>query len=108
MASGVELLRMLEPAVRPGQVPSAARPVSQPIESRPFDQLLDEAQEITSAEPIDPEVAGNVEVTTQPTRDLLPLGRVELIENASLRQLMAQTGEPGQVETGPDHTASAD
>ncbi len=100
MASGSELLRMLEPAVRPGGLPSPARPVSRPIESQRFDQLLDQARQVRSAEPTDPGTGVPVEATARPALGLLPLGRVNWIENASLRQGLGSPSHAIRTPTG--------
>lgn len=43
MAYEAELLRRLEPAVRPAGAPAPNRPPTAPIEQQSFDQLLDDA-----------------------------------------------------------------
>ncbi|WP_428386545.1 hypothetical protein [Mucisphaera sp.] len=74
------LLRLLEPAVRPVQSPASPAPTSSStFESRPFDDLLAEA---TQAQQPDAEAA------TQKTPAQNLLGALANTENASVRQLM--------------------
>lgn len=76
-----QLLRMLEPAVRPGGTSQVApdRASPAPFEDRPFDQLLQEAQKQATQE----DEAGSSRPTTSP---LVELADITRIENASLRQ----------------------
>ena len=106
MADSAALLRLLEPAVRPAGLPSAERPVSQPIESQSFDQLLAQVQDIrankrtyddlkiheqeSSTGHIDSLEAARENQNTS-TR-LLRLGGALEIENASLRQRLPSYG----------------
>ena len=87
MASGLDLLRMLEPAVRPIGTP--ARPVqpTAPIEQRPFDQLLAEAQR-TQGDP-----AADIDNVEPPSASpLAALSGVSHIENGSLRTVLQSAG----------------
>ena len=100
MGTGIDLLRMLEPLVRPGGVgaPTGAKPTV-PIEARSFDSLLDEARQLAAAGDgaVPPQglAAGSPEAGAEPaaaTRALTPLtglGQVDRIENGSLRDLLA-------------------
>jgi len=44
MAGEAELLRMLEPAVRPAGTPAHPAPARSPVEQQPFDELLRQAE----------------------------------------------------------------
>ena len=89
MADGVQLLRLLEPVVRPdgriGQV-RAAKDTALPIEARSFDSLLQEVRTMAT-DGIDQPQHG--EATLADPGLLKPLGRVEKIENASLLRIVA-------------------
>jgi len=93
MSNQVDLLRMLEPVVRPGHVSGSNRPVNTPIEQRDFESLLAEANgrkpdgEEESSERV--EVAGTRDEPDGPLRELRQVG---LIENESLRQLLSAAG----------------
>jgi len=83
VTQGTDLLRMLEPAVRPGNVPASQAQVRQPIEGRSFESLLDEAQQMDGSEPADT----NAGEKASPPKGAGPLGglsQVDRIENASL------------------------
>ncbi len=91
MSAGSQLLRMLEPAVRPAGLPGpVARPISKPIESQSFETLLDQARQTESpqaANESDPKAAANEQSTVPPeAKAALPEGFN--IENASLLKLM--------------------
>lgn len=95
---GIEsnLLRSLEPIVRPD---GASRPRlentdparNQPFEARGFDSLLEEAQQ--AAQPLDETVGGEPTTADEPTKrpgttPPSPFTGVDRIENASLRLLV--------------------
>ena len=92
MSNGAELLRMLEPAVRPvAQPTSGVKP--QPdasFENKSFEALLrdaaadnpSDAPGVPSAEPADSQ--------QPPPTPLGPLSDLSAVSNASLRQLIAQ------------------
>ncbi len=103
------LLRMLEPAVRPTGLPTggAVKPSAQPFESRSFESLLQDAQRppvqataqqdaaTAPASPTDmprqdASALSPVAEATSRTQVLGPLSGLGTIENATLRQLMAQ------------------
>ena len=88
MSNAIELLRMLEPAVRPGGIPGPARTGSEPIESRSFDSLLEEAKAAaTSGESLE-------KANTPPTADpLKSLAGVDLIDNAALLRLIGSRND---------------
>jgi len=94
MGNESELLRMLEPAVRPGGLPGPGRPGRVPIESRDFDSLLQEAQQMNAQqEGIADEQEGSAEGVQESVKEthgglIGRLGQVGLIENESLRSLI--------------------
>ena len=90
------LLRLLEPAVRPGNAPAANRTARPPVEARDFDSLLAEAQEGQS-----PEEAESASDAKSPNR-ASPLDALGRIENASVAQLMGRVGGAGATKT-PGH-----
>ena len=87
MSTGVELLRLLEPTVRPGGLQGPKSAPTEPIESRSFESLLEEAKATaatTTTESMN-------ETTTKPSRQNDPLGalaRVDLIDNAALLRII--------------------
>lgn len=87
-----DLLRMLEPAVRPGGLTASPRPTSRPIEDKDFESLLAEATAGRTAESQPPP-------QDQPARGpdpLRSLAGTDRIENASLRQLVAGAATPAR------------
>lgn len=99
MSNGGDLLRLLMPAVSPVPgVPGtptrdAPGPGAQPIESRSFESLLEEANRIEVQQPIDGAAKSDKspEPDSQPSahRALAGLSGIESIQNASLRQIVA-------------------
>ena len=96
MADGAQLLRLLDPIVRPdgrmGQV-RAPQDTALPIESRSFDSLLQEARAMATDgfNGLHPGEVGDVhsgEATPKEPGLLKPLGQVERIENASLLRIV--------------------
>ena len=96
MSHGGDLLRLLMPAVSPiPGVPGrdAPKPGEQPIESRSFESLLEEANRIEVQQPTD----GAAETNKSPEPDsrsevhraLAGLSGIESIHNASLRRIVA-------------------
>jgi len=102
------LLRMLEPAVRPdgrsAKVSGAAQQgaESAPFEARPFDQLLQEAKQ---GGPI--EAAAADSSTATPPRALASLGDMTHIENASLRQQLEARAN-GSLPAAGSHASTSD
>lgn len=98
MSDSAQLLRMLEPAVRPVDVSrgGASRPGAEPFESRSFEALLGEARDgggMDATGPRQDAAAGEkVAEATGKVDALGPLSGLGTIENATLRQLMAQHG----------------
>jgi len=90
------LLRMLEPAVRPtGPAPAAAgKKPAQPFEHRSFESLLSQAQQ-AGTDPVsqlpgqDAQASIRVAEATTRTDTLGPLSGLGTVENATLRQIMA-------------------
>ena len=100
MGTATDLLRMLEPAVRPAGIPGASRPApSIPIESESFESLLDKAHAISAAEatPEAEAIAGDPEQDDK-AKDRVGAGRaghlglLNRIDNSSLRVLLAGDG----------------
>lgn len=101
MGSGLDLLRLLEPAVRPdgavGSGRSAGQPFASPIEQQSFEQLLDQASVMEGTVN---KTTNMGEQTTAPVTALSPLNdlsRVDRIENASLRSLFGVQATPPAV-----------
>lgn len=97
MGNGTDLLRMLEPAVRPVAPVSSSgssqrlRPDVTPIESRSFDELLDQARRMTATAPeggADEQGGGAVGELRGRVGAMADLVRVDRIENDSLRMLI--------------------
>ena len=99
------LLQMLEPAVRPVNAPKGAptRSSQPPFESRSFESLLHEAQQ-TGTNPVlsksgqDAPAGPQVAEATKPVDVLGPLSGLGTIENAALRQMMAQQAAPASAK----------
>ncbi len=91
MSHEAQLLRMLEPAVRPGNLPAPTRPATPPVEQRDFETLLQEATAQVSG--TNDEGAPDAGRTPKDSPDpLAPLGTLGRIENQSLRQLLSAHG----------------
>lgn len=83
MSNGVDLLRLLEPAVRPGGLAGGKALPTQPIESRSFESLLEEAKAAGL-----PQQAVNEPNRASAVDPLKPLARVDLIDNAALLRMI--------------------
>ncbi|MEX0776171.1 MAG: hypothetical protein WD042_10730 [Phycisphaeraceae bacterium] len=88
--NAVQLLRMLEPAVRPGGLPGPARTPSTLIEDRSFDSILDEVRAMNQPEQ---DTSGSQAAASPGPEHKAPglvqlLGGVDRIENASLRTIV--------------------
>ena len=93
---GLFLLRMLEPPVRPDGVFSPAPPPTPPIESRGFDAILAEAQEITGSGE-----AGGEKVAKSGIDALQVLAQLDRVQNGTVRAWMAKReGATGQADGG--------
>ncbi len=93
MTTANELLRLLNPAVRPvGLGAPTARAAPKPFEQQGFDELLAElSQAPASAEPRED---GTAVATTSSATPRIPILDLTRIENASLRDLIAQRASP--------------
>lgn len=99
MSISAHLLRMLEPTVRPGNLPAPnSASSSTPLESQSFEQLLAGAQE-NLAEGLDVQGSQEIENSAEATqvskaaeqKRILPeLTGLDRIENASLRLIFEQ------------------
>lgn len=87
MADSMQLLRLLEPVVRPdgyGQS-QTARPETLPLEARSFESLLDQAARASQ----DASQAGDVEAADGVSaKSPGPLAQLDQVDNVSLRALM--------------------
>ena len=93
------LLQLLEPAVRPGN-PSATGGIQQgkpAFEDRSFDDLLSEAKTTATQTATSTTQAGEAEPT--PPAQFFALGGLGQIENAALRNVLAQSHGSGS-DTG--------
>lgn len=93
MSHGGDLLRLLMPAVSPVPTRDAPRPGAQPIESRSFESLLEEANRVEVQPPAGeaPKTEASPGRDSQPPahRALAGLSGIESIQNASLRRIVA-------------------
>ncbi len=90
MGNESELLRMLEPAVRPAGLPGPAKQPHTPIESRSFESLLDEAKQINA---VQDQAADDTQSAPPPQQTLrtgliAQLAQLDRIENGTLRGLI--------------------
>lgn len=94
---GHMLLRMLEPAVRPGGVDGPARAPVRPFEQQSFEELL--SQRMTPMDEDGPGMKAGAEAESSRDRHaqspLSQLGQMGQIENASLRDLIVRHTQPG-------------
>ncbi|MEM6551915.1 MAG: hypothetical protein AAF750_07285 [Planctomycetota bacterium] len=99
MSDPGQLLRMLEPAVRPVATPptgTSAKPVNTPFESQSFDQLLQQAG-TNPSNTSNTEQAPPTTEAAKPTNTFQPLSGIDRIENQSLRDLIANpTHQPNK------------
>lgn len=91
MGQQIDLLRLLEPTVRPGNVPGVSRGPVAPFEFRSFESLLDEAQR-QPAESASSEVQSVQSAETAPPQQsmLQRLAGPGAVQNAALRDLLAK------------------
>ena len=87
MGTSLDLLKMLEPAVRPvGPAPTRSAGTA-PLETRSFESLLEEAQAAAA-----PETAQGVDASAEPkgkkVDPLAALGGLDRIENESLLRIV--------------------
>ncbi|MEM1211526.1 MAG: hypothetical protein AAGI68_04430 [Planctomycetota bacterium] len=98
MSDPGQLLRMLEPAVRPVSLPttgSPPKPANTPFESQSFDQLLQQATNPSTADKPAATASPDPATTADPPQPVpvstfQPLSGIDRIENQSLRNLIAQ------------------
>ncbi|NBC11130.1 MAG: hypothetical protein GVY24_05255 [Planctomycetes bacterium] len=107
MSDSAQLLRMLEPAVRPVPQRGADKPraTAEPFESRSFESLLGEAQRTNGeGRHVGPgqDASADQAVAEATPKDtaLGPLTGLGTIENATLRQLIAQHHDSRRTDTG--------
>lgn len=117
MSNSLDLLRMLEPAVRPGGAGApAGAPQRVPFEEQSFESLLQEMQGVSGERGTTPGMAGTAGIrgadeslsaepdeTTggagTPRVNLLsPLSDLDAISNASLRDLITRNHQTGLAE----------
>ena len=86
MSNSGDLLRMLEPTVRPVASPgtgAASQPAPTTFESQSFEQLLDIAQQ--AQDPMNPTAETPESSAPDP---LASLSRIDAVSNASLRRIL--------------------
>ena len=87
MAQPADLLRLLEPAVRPVSQPPRPTPTAAaPFELQNFEDLLSEAR--FSLDPADP-APGEAPATERPPDPLAALADLSRVENPALREMLA-------------------
>lgn len=87
MGTSVDLLRMLEPAVRPtGPAPSRTADTL-PLEARSFESLLEEARSAAEPEPTS-ETRATDQTKATKSDPLAALGGLDRIENESLLRMV--------------------
>jgi len=89
---GHMLLKMLEPAIRPGPMGGSDRPARLPVEQQSFEELLSQRMTpVIEADDTDASAAdGKAASASKGSGPLGQLARVDQIENASLRDLIAR------------------
>ena len=105
MGTSNDLLRMLEPAIRPvpTQAFGGAQDGPQTFENKTFDQLLGEARMIAGEAG---EASGGQGAEEEVADSLSPLARIDLVENAGLRALLAShTDQSGQQQEQESRSA---
>lgn len=91
MGKELDFLRMLEPLVRPGNLPApSGSKASEPVESQSFESLLEQAKSNTSTSD-NSNVVGTTTSDTNTRCDtgLSALSGIDKIENSTLRELIA-------------------
>lgn len=101
MSNGAELLRLLEPAVRPVDSSSSKRCEKPPIESRDFESLLAEAQQ-TETKPVAEPTSEAKPMAAIEQRLLSQLSSVDQIANPDLLALLTRPGATGKQSTRTD------
>jgi hypothetical protein len=94
MGQRIDLLRLLEPTVRPGNVPGVVRGPVAPFEFRSFESLLEEAQRQPAESASGDVQAGQsalIGSTAPPQQSMLQrLAGPGAVQNAALRDLLAR------------------
>jgi hypothetical protein len=88
----LNLLRLLEPAVRPGGLAGPGKTPREPIEQRSFESLLEEAGEPEPDDTTEKDGMDEAMASAQPKKSQGLLGQLaqfDRIENPSLRRLIA-------------------
>ena len=95
MNDGANLLRLLEPVVRPGNVPSPSCREHPPIESRDFESLLSEAQQNENVDSTN--TTGGTAPAKAPDSQLLgKLSSVDQIANPDLLSILTRSAASGE------------
>ncbi len=96
--NAMELLRLLEPAVRPAGLPAPSQARAKlPLEQQDFQTLLANVQQRDSAVGTTAEAPAVAEpAQTAGVNSTRLLAGFDLIDNASLRQLVAQRGKEAE------------
>ena len=90
MSNSAALLRLLEPAVRPGGLPGASKPVSPPLEARDFESLLAEATAVDGLGETNGNRPAKDSTGSNVMSDMVrKLAQFDRIDNAALRNLVA-------------------
>ena len=94
MSNAAELLRMLEPTVRPDGIAGAGRAAQTPppIEAQSFDAVLRQAQAMADDQEPVSDVPGEDASTEQSLR-FARLSGIDRIDNAALRGLIARAAQ---------------
>jgi hypothetical protein len=91
MSNSADLLRMLEPVVRPVGAPAPGRSTQRlPLEEKSFEALLAEAQQQDTIGDADEQGVDESEARRPKTNLLSPLSALDAIDNASLRALVGR------------------
>lgn len=98
MGKDIDLLRLLEPVVRPGNLPAPSRAAAAPVEEQSFAILLEGARERASTRAGSAQEAiaapSNSHESAAPSfNPLAILAGPDRIENSALRSLLAQHRE---------------
>ena len=102
MTDSTQLLRMLEPALRPAAPrPTGVTPTQQgqqPFESKSFDALLAEAKQMVDVSDLERVTATTAtqapDSPAETTPSLRPLASIDRIDNPSLRDMVARAHNP--------------
>ena len=101
MGKELDFLRMLEPLVRPGNLPApSGSKGSEPVESQSFESLLEQAKSGTSTS-VSQSVTSTTASDTNTRCDagLSALSGIDKVENSTLRELIASRMNAGSCNT---------